>query len=179
LSNRSYHKKHTQGVNYVEYDVQMRSYGATHPVFVEGNAGANAYLNGNTEGTSVPVPTGQATGPYLNVQRGVVGITGASGAQNPVPYGVTGTTGSYVITTKDPFVALVTKFISLSFADGTTGVDYKAQFYQEFQLADGTWVIPFQVFQNSAGTYALADLPAGAANRIALQLTFRNSNTKP
>jgi hypothetical protein len=179
MSNRSYHKKHSQGVNYVEYDVQMRSYGATHPVFVEGNAGANAYLNSNTSGTSVPVPTGQATGPYLNVQRGVVGITGASGAQNPVPYGVTGTTGSYVITTKDPFVALVTKFIDLSWLLPGTGVDYKAVFGQEFQQADGTWVIPFSVYQNTSGTYAQADLPADAANRISVQLCFRNSNAKP
>ena len=174
MSNRSYHKKHSQGVNYVEYDVQLRSHGATHPVFVEGNGGLQYPAQ---PASSVPVPTGAATGTYLTVQRGVVGVTGASGAQNPVPYGVTGTTGSYVILTKDPFVALVTKHIGLSMLlpDGT----YTAQFGQEFQQADGTWVIPFMVFQNVAGTLTRMDLPADAGNRMSVSLCFRNSNTTP
>jgi len=178
MSDRSYHKPKTQGVDYVQYSVQLRSYGATHPVFVEGNA-STGNQPGAGSGQSVPVPTGSPTGPYLKVQRGVVGVTGASGAQNPVPYGVTGTTGSYLIITKDPFVALVTKFIDLSFLLPGTGKDYRAVFGQEFQQADLTWVIPFSVFQNSGGTWSQADLPADAANRISLQLTFRNSQVKP
>ena len=90
---------------------------------------------------------------------------------------MTGTTGSYFITTKDPFVAVVTKHLSLSFLlpDG----NYHAEFGQEFQQADGTWVLPFSVWQNAAGTISKVDLPADAANRISVSLTFRNSNTLP
>ena len=171
MADRSYHRSKTQGVDYVKYDVSLRSYGATHPVFIEGDAG----------GQAVPLPVGQATGSYLKVQRGysgLGGVYGLSGAQNPVPYGVgTGITGCYFMLTRDPFVALVTKHASLSFEFGNA--NYFVQYGQEFQEPNGIWVIPFQVYLNAAGTIALADLPSGAANRISVTLCFRNSNAKP
>jgi len=163
MADRSFHKPKTQGVDYVNYDVSIRGFGVSNPVFVEGDT------------------AGQPTGSYLKMQRGPTGlwgVLGLSGAQNPTPYPIyTGITGCYYMITRDPFVAVVTKQVNLSFHLGNG--DYSVQFGQEFQERNGIWVIPFYVFLNAAGTIALADLPAGAANKISMSLCFRNSNVTP
>lgn len=101
---------------------------------------------------------------FMTVQRGASGIAGA-----------TGQTGTYVVRTKDPFIAMVTQLgnLGLSFGSGGPAAGWSLKFGVPTQQSDGTWAVWFQVYNSST----LEDLNLG--DQVSLQMTFRNSITVP
>lgn len=86
--------------------------------------------------------------------------------------GMTGVTGTYVVTTKDPYLAIYTKQAALSIIGEKAGT-WTIEFGLAVQNADNTWSIPLTLFNSGAAT----DLPSG--NTIDLLFIFRNSTVLP
>lgn len=161
MSDRRYEVPHTQMLSAVEYPLRAEAKGATHPLFVEGDN------------------RGQSSGGWMRLQRGASGPV-AAGWTGPVEGGgitmsggPTGATGIYVIRTKDPFPGFVGLDVSLLFtgANGTLGYELLTP----KQESDGSWSIPFRVFNVTTGT--ATDLASGA--QFTALLVLRNSHQEP
>jgi hypothetical protein len=112
-------------------------------------------------GTTPPLMgEGDPHSSFVTVIRGASGINGA-----------TGETGTYVIQTTNPFLAVVSQIGNLTFTAPQGG--YEVSFGTPYQNADGTWTIFFTVYDSGTAT----DLPLGSA--VSMSLVFRNSLAKP
>ena len=151
MSDRSYHKPQSQGLQHVQYAFRATATGSvsgTKPIMGEGDAG-ESYL----------VPQHGATGSSAH------GFTGSAG-------GPTGMTAAYLFTTKDPFPGLVSNpQFKLDFAafDGT----YSTEGFKAVQNADGTWT--FGIYTVVGGVRT--DLPSGTV--INGLVVFRNTKSLP
>ena len=130
-------------------------------------------------GTTPPLlGEGDPNSAFLQVQRGSSGITG-----------MTGMTGTYVVTTNDPFFAVVSTLASLQIAGQAGGWsvsfgvpfqnlntnvgDFNANVNTPANPVNNSWTIPFTVYDSTTAT----DLPLGS--KICLSLTFRNGLNLP
>ena len=119
-------------------------------------------------GVTAAIGEGDPNESFVTVQRGPSGMAG-----------LTGVTGTYVVTTKDPFQAIVGEFAGLQIAGqaaGTWTVEFGVPVQtptQNFGAVQYTFQIPFTVFSSGTAT----DMPGG--NLIFLHLRFRNSTTLP
>lgn len=138
----------------VSYPASVRSYGATHPVFVEGDT------------------PGSPTGAYMDVVRGASGYRAASGMSGFPGY--TGVTGTYIVRTKDPFAAVVSAQATVQLAAASQG-DYTVVAGPKILHADGTWSVPFVVKLAGVNT----DIPSGPQNQLNFTLVLRNSQLRP
>lgn len=126
------------------------------------------------QGTGTPtgplLGEGDAAGAYFSIVRGASGVAGA-----------TGVTGCYILTTKNPFVALVEAQISFSFNSLQSGA-WTAEFGPITKNANNTLQIPFTTYKSGTATdVPVADSAgfAGQVNKIFLTLRLRNSNATP
>jgi len=119
-------------------------------------------------GVTAAIGEGDPNETFVTVQRGTSGIAG-----------LTGVTGTYVITTNDPFPAIVGKFAGLTIAGqaaGTWTVEFGAHIQNpvtNFGATQYTFQIPFTVFSSGVAT----DVPGG--DFVHIHLRFRNSITLP
>ncbi|HJZ02976.1 MAG TPA: hypothetical protein VJ305_19820 [Streptosporangiaceae bacterium] len=119
-------------------------------------------------GVTAAIGEGDPNQSFVTIQRGTSGMAG-----------LTGVTGTYVITTKDPFQAIVGEFAGLQITGQAAG-SWTVEFGQavqnpvtNFGATQYTFQIPFTVFSSGTAT----DVPGG--DLIFIHLRFRNSITLP
>lgn len=151
MSDRSYHRPQTQGLQHVQYAFSATATGTHNPVMGEGDSSES----------------------YLQAQYGATGtvahgFTGSAG-------GPSGMTGCVVFKTRDPFPAVVSKNISLEPGSGVLNGTLGWEAVKPIQDSDGRWNLGFYFYNVTTGLRV--NLPNGTV--ISGQFVFRNTQTKP